>query len=98
MKMQITYIAFCFHSSIAESIFPTDLAVALVAIIIIHFVVYLYDKYNPNANYHWNLIFEGKRDQAQTHDDILMENFTLLSRVRHSGKSTISLILDKVHL
>ena len=69
-----------------ESVFPTDLAVALVAIILIHFVVYLYDKYHPNANYHWSLIFEGKRDQAQTRDDIMMEEITLMLPVWRSGK------------
>ena len=49
-------------------------------------VVIQYDKYHPNANYHWSLIFEGRRGQAQIRDDIMMEEITLMLPACRSGK------------
>ena len=76
------------NALLADSTFPIELPLALVAIILVHLGVTLFDRFHPKAKDLRGLTYEGRRHQADAGNDILLEEMSLMHHAGHSGKDT----------
>ena len=82
------------NALIADSTFPIELPLALVAIILVHLGVTLFDRFHPNAKDIRGITYDGRKHQADATNDILLEERSLRHHAGHSGKNTCSIIIS----
>ena len=77
-----------------DSTFPIELPLALVAIILVHLGVTLFDRFHPNAKDIRGITYDGRKHQADATNDILLEERSLRHHAGHSGKNTCNIIIS----